>query len=182
VKTEALIGGLGGANMRSNGFEGMVCSIAAVLSALGDRWGSLIVRDLFLGLSRFDDLRRSTGITNATLSDRLKTLEQNALIERRLYQTRPDRYEYVLTAKGRDLGLVMQAMVQVGDKWTSEGGSGPPLRFVDRRSGRGVKLATVLPDTGEAVGLRDLKIEIGPGADEVMKWRLNPSGSPPTGD
>ncbi len=165
--------------MRSNGFEGMVCSIAAVLSALGDRWGSVIVRDLFLGLSRFDDLRRSTGITNATLSDRLKTLEQNRLIERRRYQTRPDRYEYVLTAKGRDLGLVMQAMVQVGDKWTSEGTNGPPLRFVDKRSGKAVKLATIRPDTGETVVLGDLKIEAGPGADEVMKWRLNPSGYPP---
>ena len=158
--------------MRSNGFEGMVCSIATVLSALGDRWGALIVRDLFLGLSRYDDLRRSTGITNATLSDRLKAMEQNKLIERRLYQSRPDRYEYLLTPKGRDLGLVMQAMVQVGDKWTSESGGGPPLRFIDRRSGRSLKLANICLETGEAAGLTDVKIEAGPGADEVMKWRL----------
>jgi len=74
---------------------------------------------------------------------------------------------------------VMQAMVQVGDKWTSEGTNGPPLRFVDKRSGKAVKLATVRPDTGETVGLGDLKIEAGPGADEVMKWRLNPSAHPP---
>jgi DNA-binding HxlR family transcriptional regulator len=158
--------------MRSNGFEGMVCSIATVLSAMGDRWGALIVRDLFLGLSRYDDLRRSTGITNATLSDRLKALEQNALIERRLYQSRPDRYEYLLTAKGRDLGLVMQAMVQVGDRWSSERAGGPPLRFIDRRSGRIVKLAAVLPETGEAVGAGDVTIAAGPGADDVMTWRL----------
>jgi DNA-binding HxlR family transcriptional regulator len=158
--------------MRSNSFDGMACSIATVLSALGDRWGALIVRDLFLGLSRYDDLRRSTGITNATLSDRLKTMEQNGLIERRLYQSRPDRYEYLLTAKGRDLGLVMQAMVQVGDKWSSESAGEPPLRFIDRRSGRNVKLAAVFPETGEAVGPGNVKIEAGPGADELMKWRL----------
>jgi DNA-binding HxlR family transcriptional regulator len=159
--------------MRSNGFEGMICSIATVLSALGDRWGALIVRDLLLGLSRYDDLRRSTGITNTTLSDRLKTLEQNKLIARRLYQSRPDRYEYYLTAKGRDLGLVMQAMVQVGDKWSADStADGPPLRFVDRRSGRAVTLATVLPETGETVDHGDLKIEAGPGADPLMQWRL----------
>ncbi|MBB5360027.1 DNA-binding HxlR family transcriptional regulator [Rhodanobacter sp. ANJX3] len=160
--------------MRSNGFEGMVCSIATVLSALGDRWGALIVRDLFLGLSRFDDLKRSTGITNATLSDRLKALEKSKLIERRCYQSRPDRYEYLLTAKGWDLGLVMQAMVQVGDKWSSEIGNDPPLCFVDARSGRHVKLATVFPDTGKAVSPSGVKIQLGPGADELMKWRLAP--------
>jgi hypothetical protein len=99
-------------------------------------------------------------------------MEKNKLIERRLYQSRPDRYEYLLTAKGRDLGLVMQAMVQVGDKWSSESIGGPPLRFVDRRSGRNVSLATVFPETGEAVDLSDVKIELGPGADEVMEWRL----------
>jgi len=58
--------------MRSKSFDGMACSIAGVLEAIGDRWAVLILRDLSLGLSRYDDLRRSTGITNATLSDRLK--------------------------------------------------------------------------------------------------------------
>ena len=59
----------------------MTCSIASVMGALGDRWGALIMRDLTLGLTRYDDLRRSTGVTNATLADRLKMLEQSGLIE-----------------------------------------------------------------------------------------------------
>ncbi|PKD78524.1 transcriptional regulator, partial [Escherichia coli] len=63
--------------MRSKSFEGMVCSIATVLDAVGDRWAMLILRDLVLGLRRYDDLRRSTGIANATLADRLRQLEQN---------------------------------------------------------------------------------------------------------
>ena len=82
--------------MRSKGFEGMACSIAGVLDAVGDRWAMLILRDLGLGLSRFEDFRRSTGVTNATLSDRLRQLEQNELIERRQYQTGPDRYKALL--------------------------------------------------------------------------------------
>jgi hypothetical protein len=65
-------------------------------------------------------------------------------------------------------------MVQVGDKWSSDNPRGPPLRFTDRRSGRTVKLATVIRDTGEAICQSNLRIEAGPGADEVMKWRLGP--------
>ena len=75
--------------MRSKGFEGMACSIASVLGAIGDRWGALVLRDLHLGLRRFDDLRQSTGITNATLSDRLKALELNGLIERQQSRVAP---------------------------------------------------------------------------------------------
>ena len=91
--------------------------MAEVMGALGDRWGMLVMRDLLLGLTRYDDLQRSTGITNATLSDRLRSLQEAGLIERRQYQRRPDRYDYIPTAKGRDLALLLQAMVQIGDTW-----------------------------------------------------------------
>jgi DNA-binding HxlR family transcriptional regulator len=158
--------------MRLKGFEGMVCSIAGVLDALGDRWAVLILRDLSLGLSRYEDLRKSTGVTNATLSDRLKHLEEQGLIERRQYQSGPDRYEYVLTRKGVDIVLVVQALAQVGDKWAVTGEAGPPLRFVDKRSGRAVKLALVDEKTGEVVRRRDVRPRAGPGADDLVRWRL----------
>lgn len=159
--------------MRSKRFEGMTCSMADVLSSLGDRWGALVLRDILLGLARYDDLRRSTGATHATLSDRLKVLVSSGLVERRQYRSRPDRHEYVPTARGRDVALVMQAMVQVGDAWNSAGLPGPPLRFVDRRSGRGVKLALVDAETGDPVGARDVAVRAGPGADELTRWRLS---------
>jgi DNA-binding HxlR family transcriptional regulator len=158
--------------MRSKGFEGMVCSIAGVLDALGDRWAVLILRDLSLGLSRYDDLRKSTGVTNATLSDRLKHLEEQGLIGRRQYQSGPDRYEYLLTRKGVDIVLVIQALAQVGDKWAVTGDAGPPLRFVDKRSGRAVRLALVDEKTGEMVRRRDVRPRAGPGADDLVRWRL----------
>lgn len=158
--------------MRSKGFEGMVCSIAGVLDALGDRWAVLILRDLSLGLSRYEDLRKSTGVTNATLSDRLKHLEEQGLIERRQYQSGPDRYEYVLTRKGGDIVLVIQALAQVGDKWAVTGEAGPPLRFVDKQSGRAVKLALVDEKTGEVVRRRDVHPRAGPGADDLVRWRI----------
>lgn len=158
--------------MRSKSFEGMTCSVADVLGALGDRWGMLIVRDLLLGLSRYDDLKQSTGITNTTLSDRLKSLEENTLIERQRYQTRPDRYEYRLTPMGRDVALVVQALAQVGDKWNLGHLPGPPLRFIDAASGRPVKLAVVDEASGDAIRSPSLRVEAGPGADELVRWRL----------
>jgi DNA-binding HxlR family transcriptional regulator len=158
--------------MKSKSFEGMACSIAGVLEAIGDRWAVLILRDLSLGLSRYEDLRRSTGVTNATLSDRLKHLEDNELVERRQYQTNPERYEYILMSKGRDTILVLQALVQVGDKWAVSGDAGPPLKFVDRKTGHPVKLAMVDNETGQRVRTQDLQPQEGPGADELIRWRL----------
>ena len=158
--------------MRSKGFGGMVCSIAGVLDAVGDRWAMLILRDLGLGLCRYDDLRKSTDVTHATLSDRLKHLEVNGLIVRRLYRTRPDRYEYVLTRKGVDIMLVIQALAQIGDKWQIAGDEGPPLRFVNQNSGRLVKVALVDEKSGETVRLRDVRPKAGPGADDLVRWRL----------
>jgi len=158
--------------MKSKSFDGMACSIAGVLEAVGDRWAVLIVRDLSLGLSRYEDLRRSTGVTNATLSDRLKHLEDNELIERRQYQLNPERYEYALTPKGQDIILVIQALAQVGDKWAVSGNAGPPLKFVDRKTGHMVKLAMVDKETGQRVRAQDLLPQEGPGADELVRWRL----------
>jgi DNA-binding HxlR family transcriptional regulator len=158
--------------MRSKSFEGMVCSIAGVLDALGDRWAVLILRDLSLGLSRYEDLRKSTDVTHATLSDRLKHLEGNGLIERRQYQTAPDRYEYLLTKKGGDAILLIQALAQIGDKWAITGEQGPPLEFVDRKSGRSVRLALVDEKSGDIVRLRDVRPQAGPGADDLVRWRI----------
>jgi DNA-binding HxlR family transcriptional regulator len=132
----------------------------------------LMLRDLGLGLSKYEELRKSTGVTHATLSDRLKYLEENGLIERRQYQTGPDRYEYILTRKGTDIILVIQALAQVGDKWAITGDAGPPLKFINRNSGRMVKLALVEEKSGEAVRLRDVRPQAGPGADDLVRWRL----------
>lgn len=159
--------------MRSKSFDGMACSIATTLEAIGDRWAMLVLRDLMLGLSRYDDLKKSTGITNATLADRLRQLEQSGLVERRLYQSGPDRYEYLLTPKGRDLALVIQALAQVGDKWRLQEQAGAPLQFVRAQSGRPVQLALVEKESGAPVPLAELRVQAGPGADDLVRWRLS---------
>jgi DNA-binding HxlR family transcriptional regulator len=95
------------------------CPVARTLSVIGSSWTCLILRDLLLhGARRFQDLQDSLdGIAPATLSERLKTLEQNGVVERRFYSMSPPRAEYVLTAKGRDLGPIVGAMRDWGHKY-----------------------------------------------------------------
>ena len=99
---------------------GLDCPVARTLDIIGERWSVLILRDLFLnGTGRFQDFENSlSGISPNTLSARLKRLEESGIIERRFYEEHPPRAEYVLTAKGRELGPVMKALRAWGTRHT----------------------------------------------------------------
>jgi len=91
------------------------CPIARSLDLVGDRWTILVLRDLRLGRTRFADLLRSLeGISPNLLSARLKTLEREGLVARRLYSEHPPRAEYVLTEHGDAFGVVLKAMYDWG--------------------------------------------------------------------
>lgn len=159
--------------MRSKSFDGMVCPIAGVMAAIGDRWGLLILRDLALGLSRYDDFRRSSGVTNATLSDRLKHLEAHGLLERRRYQLNPERFEYHLSERGRQVAPLMTVLAQIGDDLDVSGATAPPLKYINRKTRAEVAWGFVDQKTGDRVSPMDISIEEGPGADDLMRWRLS---------
>jgi DNA-binding HxlR family transcriptional regulator len=93
--------------------------VARTLSVIGSSWTCLILRDFLQhGARRFQDLQDSLdGIAPTTLSERLRTLERNGVVERRFYSMNPPRAEYVLTAKGRDLGPILSAMRNWGRKY-----------------------------------------------------------------
>ena len=95
------------------------CPVARTLGVIGSSWTCLILRDLLLhGGRRFQDFQDSlNGIAPTTLSERLRALEQNGVVERRFYSMSPPRAEYVLTAKGRDLGPIVGAMRTWGRKY-----------------------------------------------------------------
>lgn len=107
--------------MGRTNFSDMACSIARTLEVIGERWSLLIVRDAFYGVRRFDDFRQDLGIARNVLSDRLNTLVEQGVFERRQYQERPPRYEYRLTDKGRELLPVILTMMHWGDRWESDG-------------------------------------------------------------
>lgn len=94
-----------------------VCPVASSLDLVGDRWTLLIVRDLLSGAKRFQDLQDSVaGIAPATLSARLKNLEEQGLAERRMYSEHPPRANYALTGKGRELGMIVAALAAWGSR------------------------------------------------------------------
>ena len=92
------------------------CAVAATLDVLGDRWSLLVVRDLlFGGELHYGDLARSPeAIPTSTLADRLRRLEDAGVVERTRYTDRPPRYSYRLTARGRALGPVLDALAGWG--------------------------------------------------------------------
>jgi DNA-binding HxlR family transcriptional regulator len=95
------------------------CPVARALDVVGERWSLLILRDLYrFGAQRFQDLQtRLAGVAPNTLSARLKWLESQGVIEARLYQRHPPRYEYVLTEKGWALGPVLKALRGWGEQY-----------------------------------------------------------------
>lgn len=92
-------------------------SVEAALHQVGDRWTFLLLREAFFGVRRFVDFQHNLGVARNLLSDRLGRLVGNGIMERRLYQTRPERHEYRLTDKGRDLYGVTVAIMRWGDRW-----------------------------------------------------------------
>jgi DNA-binding HxlR family transcriptional regulator len=97
------------------------CSVANTAELVGDRWTVLILRDAFLGVRRFDDFQRDLGIARNVLTDRLTKLVETGVFSTDLYEDHPPRFEYRLTAKGRDLFDVLVAMWRWGDKWNPPG-------------------------------------------------------------
>jgi DNA-binding HxlR family transcriptional regulator len=136
--------------MKRTSFAGMDCSVARTLEVIGEWWTLLILRDAFLGVRRFDDFQRDLGIARNVLTDRLQSLVDHGVLERRIYQERPERFEYHLTEKGRDLFPVLVSMMRWGDRWTA-GEAGPPLELEHRSCGHAGLPIMICPSCREHV-------------------------------
>ncbi|MGC2167820.1 MAG: helix-turn-helix domain-containing protein [Acidimicrobiales bacterium] len=119
--------------MERKSFSKMDCSVAQCLEVIGEWWSMLIVRDAFLGVTRFEDFQRRLGISRNILRDRLSTLVDNEVLRRVPYSEHPPRDEYKLTQKGRDLWPVLSAMRQWGDQYAAP--NGPPIEVVHESCG-----------------------------------------------
>ena len=105
------------------------CSVARTAEVVGDSWTVLVLRDLFNGIRRFDDLARHLGIARNVLTRRLTALTDAGVVDRVPYREpgRRERHEYHLTAAGRDLLPVILAMLAWGDTHRADA-DGPPMR------------------------------------------------------
>ena len=96
---------------------GQYCGLARALELVGERWALLVVRELALGAHRFTDIVAGTGAPRDRIAARLKALAEVGVVERRQYQSSPDRFEYHLTESGRALLPVLDALLAWGREW-----------------------------------------------------------------
>ncbi|WP_329459186.1 winged helix-turn-helix transcriptional regulator [Streptomyces sp. NBC_01497] len=135
--------------MKHTSFADMQCPIARALEHAGEWWSMLILRDAFLGMTTFGEFTRSLGISENSLARRLNALVDTGLLERRPYQERPARYEYLLTDAGRDFLPVLVSLAQWGEKHDRP--ELPSPRVADAASGRTLRTVLVDRATGREV-------------------------------
>jgi DNA-binding HxlR family transcriptional regulator len=147
-----------------NTYESQNCSMARALEVVGERWTLLILRDVFLGIRRFDDLAEELGVTRSVLSARLGRLVEEGVLEKHRYQERPERFEYRLTDKGRDLWPVAVALLKWGDKHYAPP-AGPPRLLLHRDCGGEVDDRRRCARCGRDLDVQDITAV--PGPDEL---------------
>jgi DNA-binding HxlR family transcriptional regulator len=148
--------------VRRTSFEDVNCSVAQCLDVVGEWWSLLIVRDAFLGVTRFDDFQARLGISRNILTQRLNHLVADGILERVRYQEHPPRREYKLTDKGRDLWQVVTAMREWGDRWAAP--DGPPVQLRHTGCGRIISTVPVCSHCGGPLDVRSVTAVPGPGA------------------
>ena len=134
------------------------CPVARTLSIIGDRWTFLILRDCFLGVTRFERFQSSSGITRHRLSDRLNRLVENGLLIKVPYQEKPVRKEYRLTEKGKTLYPVMITMAQWGDQWTVDADGSPPLGYYHKSCDHTFEPELKCPECGTGIDSDSVKL------------------------
>ena len=140
----------------------MTCSIARSLGVAGEPWSPLVIRDVFVGITRFDDIQRDLGISRKVLAERLAHLVDAGMLERRPYSERPPRHEYVLTEMGLEFVDVLMAMVKWGDRWTA-GEAGPPVLYRHHACGQITHAEPHCAVCGEVLHAAGVDVEPGPG-------------------
>lgn len=150
--------------MQRTRFGDMACSIARTLDIIGEPWSPLILRDIYVGITRFDALQQDLGISSKVLTERLKWLVDNDVLQREAYSSRPPRHEYRLTTKGLELCDLLLVMVRWGDRWTA-GEAGPPVLYRHHACGQisHVELHCAVCD--KPMHAADIDVLPGPGAE-----------------
>ena len=149
--------------MQRTSFGNMQCPIARSLERVGEWWSILILRDAFYGVRRFDEFQKSLGVAPNILTRRLGALVESGLLERRLYQERPARYEYVLTERGREFRPVLLNLIAWGNKHFAPEGLSVEIHST---SGAVVEPAFVDRVSGEIVPAEQVRVLPGPAASE----------------
>jgi DNA-binding HxlR family transcriptional regulator len=136
------------------------CSIARALEVVGERWTLLVVREALNGTRRFDDFQARLGIARNVLANRLERLVEESVLERRPYQERPVRYEYVPTRKGLELLPVTVALMDWGDRHYADPSAGPPVVLRHDPCGGDLSPRTVCACCGGEVAADSVSVRV----------------------
>ncbi|MBY8860215.1 helix-turn-helix transcriptional regulator [Nocardia sp. CA2R105] len=156
--------------MKRTSFARWPCSIARTMDLLGDRWTPLVLREAFYGIRRFDDFQQQLGIARNTLSDRLRRLVDEGLLDKRPYHCDPVWYEYVLTEKGADFWSVLLTINRWGDRWLA-GAEGAPITVHHTACGHDTQVKVVCEHCDEPMTIDDSRLRMGPGYPEHLRER-----------
>ncbi|MGA2009101.1 MAG: helix-turn-helix domain-containing protein [Solirubrobacteraceae bacterium] len=156
-------------------YENQNCSVAATLELIGERWTLLIVREALLGVHRFDEIQADLGIARNVLQTRLQRLVDHGIMEKRLYQEHPERYEYRLTAAGLGLWPTIVTLMKWGDANLPQPG-GPPVVLEHRGCGGAIDMHATCERCGEKLSAREAWATPGPGAGPDHPLRRRSDG------
>ena len=148
--------------MQRTQFSDMACSIARTMDVIGEPWSPLVLRDVFAGVHRFDQIQADLGISRKVLTERLNHLVEQGVLERRQYDARP-RFEYHLADKGVELVDLLMVMVGWGDRWLA-GEAGPPVLYRHRACGQVSRVDLRCATCGEPMHAGDVDLLPGPGS------------------
>lgn len=153
--------------MHRTDFSQMTCSIARSLPVVGEPWSVLVLRDVHVGIRRFDELQHDLGVSRKVLAERLKHLVELGLLKRRSYSERPTRHEYLLTPKGDDFLDVLMAIARWGDRWTADQ-AGPPVLYRHLSCGKVTQVEPHCAACGQVMHGVDVEVVPGPGAPSAV--------------
>ncbi|MGH3435353.1 MAG: winged helix-turn-helix transcriptional regulator [Sciscionella sp.] len=155
------------------------CSAARALESVGDRWSLLIIRNaLYAGMTRFSEFQQSLGVATNVLASRLERFVADGLMDLADGQNAPTQHSYRLTEKGRELGPVIMALTQWGDRWAAP--DGPPILFEHARCGGHARTTTGCQSCGHDIAPADVSVTAGPGAapETIATLKTRPAAAP----
>ena len=145
----------------STDFKQIHCSIARSFAVFGDPWKALVIRDVHLGLNRFDQFVDDLGVSRKVLTERLNDMIDDQLLERVRYQDHPPRYDYVLTERGRDVVPIVLAAMAWGDRWLA-GTEGVPA--IPIHADHVCTIEIVCSTCQQSIDANDITAAVGAGA------------------
>jgi DNA-binding HxlR family transcriptional regulator len=144
-------------------YDGQDCSLARSLALVGERWTFLVLRDALYGVRRYGDFLSHLDLPRAVLAQRLNTLVEAGIMERRRYQESPPRDEYVLTQRGRELWPTVLTLASWGERHLSA--DGPKRLFFHVGCDARLDRNAACQACGRHVPPEEVEMRPGPGAD-----------------